>query len=119
MRGSRGLDITYLGSGADRLFEAGLAESTRKTYRTGAQRYRDFCQRVGKIAFPVREDVIVLFVARLHLDGVAPGTMKCYLAAVRYAQICRRLGDPAIKSMPRVEYVLKGAKRLKPGAKRQ
>ena len=50
---------------------------------------------------------------------MAPGTMKSYLAAVRFMQISRGLGDPVIGTMPRVEYILKGAKRLKPGVKRQ
>ncbi len=67
----------------------------------------------------MKEEVITLFLASLHLEGLAPGTMKSYLAAVRYTQISRGLGDPVIGTMPRVEYILRGAKRLKPGVKRQ
>ena len=55
-----------------------------------------FCDRVGRHPFPAREDTIILFITRLHLDGLAPGTMKSYLAAVRYEQIRRGLGDPEI-----------------------
>ena len=53
------------------------------------------------------------------MEGLAPGTMKSYLAAVRYEQIRRGLGDPEIYKMPRVEYVIKGAKRAKPGVVRR
>ncbi len=87
MRHSPGLAVTYLGSAASKLFETGLAESTRRTYRSGARRYADFCQRLGASPFPVKEEVIALFLASLHLEGLAPGTMKSYLAAVRYMQI--------------------------------
>ena len=53
------------------------------------------------------------------MEGLAPGTMESYLAAVRYEQIRRGLGDPEIYKMPRVEYVIKGAKRAKPGVVRR
>ena len=74
---------------------------------------------MGRHPFPAREDTIILFITRLHLDGLAPGTMKSYLAAVRYEQIRRGLGDPEIYKMPRVEYVIRGAKRVKPGSVRR
>ena len=65
------------------------------------------------------EGTIILFISQLHVDGLAPGTVKSYLAALRYEQIRRGLGDPGICKMPRVEYVVKGAKRVKPGAQRR
>ena len=52
----------------------------------------------------------MLFIAHLHNEGLSPGTMKSYLAAVRHEQISMRLGDPHIAQMPQLEYVLKGAK---------
>ena len=39
---------------------------------------------------------------------------KSYLAAVRYAQICRGLGDPGISMIPQLEYVIKGIKKSSP-----
>ncbi len=50
-----------------------------------------FCTRSGKDPFPAKEDVLVLFVSHLHMEKLAPGTIKNYLAAVRYEQICRIL----------------------------
>ena len=52
------------------------------------------------------------FVAYLHQEGLAPGTVKSYLSAVRHSQICLGFGDPGIGVMPRLEYVIKGSKRL-------
>ena len=52
------------------------------------------------------------FVAYLHKDGLAPGTVKSYLSAIRHAQISLGFGDPGIGDMPKLEYVIKGVKRL-------
>ncbi len=49
--------------------------------------------------------------AWLFSKGLAAGTVKNYLAAVRHAQISQGLGDPRMGSMPQLEYVLKGLKR--------
>lgn len=68
--------------------------------------------------FPVCEDVLTHFVAYLHTEGLKAGTMKSYLAAVRYTQIALGLGNPRIDSMARLEYVVRGAKRLTSGPTR-
>ena len=52
----------------------------------------------------------MLFVAHLYNGGLAPGTMKSYLAGIRHEQISMGLGDPHIAQTPQLEYVLKGAK---------
>jgi len=61
------LDVSHLGIAASMLFEAGLAETTRRIYRTGAQRYLRFCLRAGRTPYPVKEDIIVSFLARLYV----------------------------------------------------
>ena len=53
----------------------------------------------------------MLFVSSLHKEGLEPGTVKSYLAAMRFEQISRGMGDPGISRMPQLEYVLKGLKR--------
>ena len=72
-------------------FESGLADKTRKTYRSGAGRCVGFCERTGRHSFPVREETVFLFISQLHVEGLTQGTMKHYLAAVRYEQIGRGL----------------------------
>ena len=52
------------------------------------------------------------FVGHLFQGGVSSGTVKSYLAAVRHTQIIMGLGDPHIPDMPRLDYVVKGFKRL-------
>ena len=55
---------------------------------------------------------LLLFVAFLFIQNLAPSTIKTYLTAVRYEQIGRSLGSPSMAQMPQLEYAIKGAKRL-------
>ena len=59
---------------------------------------------------------MMLFIGSLiHSEGLAPGTAKSYLAAVRYVQISRGMGDPGFGGkMPQLEYVMKVMKRRAP-----
>ena len=54
-----------------------------------------------------------MFVAQLAESGLAYGTVKCYLSAVRHLYISKGEGDPFAKSLPKLDYVLKGVKRQK------
>ena len=112
------LDVAELVPVVWYLFEAGLAPSTRKSYKSGVGRYLAFCDDSGLPAFPASEEV-VLFIAHLHSQHLAHGTVKSYLAAIRHGQISRGMDSPNIPSMPRVEYVLKGSKRCTPASSRR
>ena len=54
------------------------------------------------------------FAAHLFTEKLSHGTIKSYLAAIRYEQIHLGLGDPKIYQMPQLEYLLKGIKRSTP-----
>ena len=101
------------------LFTAGLAESTRKAYQAGGNRYSKFCREASLSPYPTSEEVLLLFIAHLHQEKLCHGTIKSYLAAIRYGQIQRGMGNPTIHSMPQVEYVLKGAKKATPMSARR
>lgn len=93
---------------------AGIAPSTERVYRTGQDRFTRFCNQAGVLAYPASEKVLMLFIAYLHTQKLSHGTIKSYLAAVRYGQVFRGLGDPRIHQMPQLEYLLKGVKRSSP-----
>lgn len=65
------------------------------------------------------EEVLLFLIAYLHQEKLAHGTIKSYLAAIRYGQIQCGMGNLAIHSMPQVEYVLKGAKKATPVSMRR
>ena len=106
------LDLCSLDPTVRALFSAGVAASTQAVYRTGSRRFLQFCETYQISApFPVTERILSAFLAHLHTAGLAPGTAKSYLAAVRHAQIAQGFGDPCMGSMPQLEYVVKGMKR--------
>ena len=96
----------------------GLAASTRRAYRSGSDRYDNFCRGASLTPYPATEEVLLLFIAHLYKARLAHGTIKSYLAAIRYEHIRRGWDNPHIHSMPRVEYVLKGVKKATPVSSR-
>ena len=89
---------------------AGLATSTKRVYATGYKRYTTFCDCTQLAPFPASESTLQLFVSYLHQEGLSFGTIKSYLAAIRFEQIAQNLGNPNIHLMSHLEYVLKGIK---------
>ena len=71
------------------------------------------------MAFPVTEQVLMLFLSFRHKQGLAAGTGKCYLAAVWHEQISQALGKPNMNLLPQLEYVLKGMKKAIPAGSRR
>ena len=103
------------------LFSSGLAQSTCHSYQSGSNQYRQFCKAYKIVTlFLVNETHFMQFVASLFIIGLSAGTVKLYLAALRYTQISLRLGDPHICNIAQLEYVIKGSEKvaLKPSHKR-
>ena len=72
--------------------------------------------QLGKLTtLPVTEDRVYQFVAFLKLEGLRHQTAKSYFSAVRHLQISHGLGDPQLSSMPKLELVIRGMKRLQAG----
>ena len=94
------------------LFAAGLAKAIKREYATGA-RYRQFCSREDLAPFPTSKEILLPFIGHLHLEELSHGT-KNYLAAVRFQRISCWMWNPSIASMPKLEYVLRGAKKKTP-----
>ena len=110
------------GQVVERLLRESLAPSTRHTYCAAQGRYLTFCAEQNTLPVPMNEDILCKFVAWLFVRDLAYQTMKSYLSAMRHFQIMSGLGDPFASEMPRLQYVLKGARversKSTPGAKR-
>ena len=62
--------------------------------------------------FPVTEATLCYFSAYLAQSGLAPSSIKVYLAAVRHAQVLMGMPEPrALSSLPRLKLVLNGIAR--------
>ena len=90
--------------------DRGIADSTRRTYQSGLNRYLSFCYVFGVTPpFPVSKTNFITSLAR---DGIAPVTIKTYLVAVRHAQIVRGHPEPReSSSLPRLCLVQTGVRR--------
>ncbi|KAL5477312.1 hypothetical protein EMCRGX_G024096 [Ephydatia muelleri] len=92
-------------------------EWTNKTWN----RYLTFCSEDHVQPLPTNEETLCKFVAWLFVQGLSHQTMKSYLSAVRHLQITSGVGDPFASEMPKLQYVLKGARiersRITPGAR--
>ncbi len=75
-------------------FAKGLAPSTQRTYRTGKQRYLNFCLSARYTPIPVSEPVLCSYVSYLADQGLKYRTIKVYLSAIRHLQIEKGLPDP-------------------------
>ena len=81
-------DICKLEEDVQRYFEDGLASSTRKMYQTGINRFYTFCNSYSiHNPLPASESTLCLFVSHLANNGLARGTVKTYMSAVRYLHI--------------------------------
>ena len=107
------LDVSILDPAVLHYCEKGLADSTHKTYNAAIKRFLSFCQLFNvQSPFPVSESTLCYFVAALAKQGLAPGTIKTYLAAVRHAQIMRGLPEPRQGSfLPRLRLLQSGVRR--------
>ena len=66
--------------------------------------------------FPVDEFNLCYFVAFLAMDGLAPQSIKSYLAAIRHTQIEAGLPEPkSLSSCPRLKLILNGVARQRMG----
>ena len=67
--------------------------------------------------FPVSETLLCYFVTALAREGIAPATIRTYLAAVRHAQVMRGLPEPReSSSLPRLRLVQSGIRRERANA---
>ena len=105
--------ISSLDAAVYRYTELGLAESTRRTYRSAVNRFSAFCSmHAVHDVFPVSEQLLCYFVAALGEQGLAPATISTYLAAVRHAQVVRGLPEPRqSSSLPRLRLLQSGVRR--------
>ncbi len=112
--GSR-LDSSDLAPLFQEYVQAGLAQSTHRTYDAAMRHFTQFCLNYSiQAPFPVHEHLLCYFATYLAKKNLAPQTIKTYLAAVRNAQIAMGLPDPRDQSsMPLLKRVQAGISRIR------
>ena len=107
------MDLSKLDSAVQYFCHKGLAESTHKTYQSAIKKFGTFCSCFNVISpFPVSEPILCYFATYLASQGLAPGTVKVYLAGIRHTQITLGLPEPReFSSLPRLRLVQEGIRR--------
>ena len=107
------MDLARLDAEVCRFCHLGLAPSTHKAYKAAVNRFSLFCAKFGfNNPFPVNESLLCRFVATLAQEGLAPNTIKTYLAGIRHAQVIKGLPEPRqLDSMPRLRLLQSGVAR--------
>ena len=80
---------------------SGWAPRTRTGYGSAVRRYLSFANDHSLPPLPLSESLLLRYVAYLHLDRLAPATIKNYLSAIRAWVISMGLDEPHIWT-PRV-----------------
>ena len=102
------LDLFGLERDVQKCFELGLVSSTRKIYQAGINKFAQFCVSYNTTSpLPVSQSLLCLFISHLANLCLSRGTIKTYLAAIRYLQVSMNLPEPRSVSMPKLALVEK------------
>ena len=102
--------ISGLDCHASALVYAGWAPRTRTGYNSALRRFFSFISTYGLQPLPLSESLILRYVAHLHLEQLAPATIKNYLAALRAWVISIGMDEPNLWT-PRVTLACKAVYR--------
>ena len=109
------MDLVSLAQAVQQYFRRGLAPSTRRSYTSAMKKFNTFCIKynVGD-PFPAIKQLLCSYAAYLADAGLAPQTIKSYLAAVQDMQISIGLPDPRDQSsIPILKRVQAGINRAR------
>ena len=82
-------------------------------YQSAQGKYLKFCTDNNILAIPTNEHTLCYYVSHLASEcKLKYQSVKCYLSAVRHLQITDGFTDPFRSDMPRLDYVMKGIKRV-------
>ena len=107
------LDLSSLDRDVQFYFERGLAPSTHRTYWAGINRFVKFCTAHHVQApLPVSQSLLCYYITFLAKSGLAYGTIKTYISAVRHLHVANDLLDPTAVPMPKMKMVANGIRKV-------
>ena len=104
-----GLDVTGLEEAVFELMQQGVAESTRKCYKSSMKRYTAFCSQFSLPCLPASDRTLSLFIAFLGRDKISSKTIRIYLSGIRHFHVLKGLVFCGIT--PKIELLLRGVAR--------
>lgn len=83
---------------AQRYFEMYLSSSSLRSYKSAQTRYVKLCSKFSLLPYPLSETLLCSFATFLAQNGLKFQSIKCYLSALRHAQIAN--GFPDLNGSP-------------------
>ena len=106
------LAVSSLDSEVQRVFQQGLAESTRRSYQSGLKKFSEFCTLYSiSNPYPISQFTLCYYVAHLSKQHLAPQSIKSYLSALRNYQISLDIPTPNYTAMHKLSQLKKGIAR--------
>ena len=81
-----------------------------RSYSSGYHRYTEFCSRCGYQSLPTSETILSQFFGFLGQQQLKHKIIKSYLTSIRFFHIINNRGNPFIRDMPQLQYVIRGIK---------
>jgi integrase len=88
--------------------QAGVAQSSKRTYESDWLRFKSFCERHGVPALPADDATVCLFLADLRLNGIKHSTMTKALSGIKFYHEKAKL---PLGRLPMVASMLSGLRR--------
>lgn len=98
---------------ANRLVHQGLRPNTNRTYNSAQKSYLDFCIKHHLQSMPASPQVLLWYVAHLHIRGVKAESIHVYLSAIRSLHVKNGLHAPETNA-PRLKLAIKAIFELGP-----
>lgn len=106
------LAVSSLDIEVQRLFQQGLADSTRRSYQSGLKKFTEFCTLYSiSDPYPISQSTLCYYVAHLSKQHLAPQSIKSYLSALRNYQISLDIPAPNYTAMHKLSQLKKGVAR--------
>ena len=89
-----------------------MSTSSLHSYKSAQNHFCKFCSAFNLCPFPLSETILCSFATYLAKEGLKYQSIKCYISALRHAQIANSFPDSQLASTcPRLEYIMRGIRR--------
>ena len=108
------LSLHQLNGASQFYFDLGISDTTRKTYKTGLNKYQTFCSQFKQSAVPTTEETLVLLITHLakqQLSPTQPYRCTCQLS-VTLMLLIRNTKPSMAKITPWISQILKGIQKM-------
>jgi site-specific recombinase XerC len=99
----------------DLLMDQALAPSSSQAYKRHLRKFRTFCYEIGCSWRRFRSSTILMWLTKLHQDGLACGSIRSSLSGL--AHYCSRRGRPLSVNPGQLRLLFRGMKRGSRGKK--